>query len=66
MAWTQEQLDAIEDAIAKGVLTVKYQDKEIRYRSLEDMFKIRNEMRKALGITRKGDRLYVETSKGTC
>lgn len=66
MAWTLEQLEALEEAIAKGVLTVKYSDKEIKYRSLDEMFQIRNQIRKALGLTKKGDRLYVQTSKGTC
>jgi hypothetical protein len=65
-AWTLTQLSALEEAIAKGVLTVRYQDRWITYRSLDEMFKIRNEMRKALGLTNKGDRLYVKTNKGIC
>jgi len=65
-AWTQEMLTALEEAIAKGVLIVKYQDKEIRYRTVDEMFKIRNEMKKALGLVNKGDRLRVKTYKGLC
>ena len=64
--WTLEQLKALEDAIAKGILTVKYQDKLITYRSLNEMLKIRNEMRKCLGLIPKGGRLYSSHSKGIC
>ena len=65
-AWTQEMLTALEEAIAKGVLIVRYQDKEIRYRSLDEMMKIRNEMRKSLGLVDKGGRLRAKTNKGLC
>ena len=65
-AWTQEMLTALEEAIAKGVLIVRYQDKEIRYRSLDEMMKIRNEIRKSLGLVDKGGRLRVKTNKGLC
>lgn len=47
--FTQERLDALESAIAEGALRVKYSDKEIEYRSLKDMMKIRDLMKKALG-----------------
>ncbi len=67
MAWTQTQLDALEDAIAKGVTLVKYKDKEVRYRTLKDMLELRNKMRECLGLSEKGGgRLKVSTSKGLC
>jgi len=64
MGWTQTQLDALEDAISKGVRTVKYEDKEVEYRSLEDMLKLRDLMRRALGLTGKPSRIYPTTDKG--
>ena len=39
--FTQEKLDALENAIAEGVLKVKYQDKEVQYRSLDEMLRLR-------------------------
>jgi len=63
-SWTMEQLTALEEAIAKGVLEVKYQDKEIRYRTLNEMLILRNEMRKALGCVKKISRVFVKTNKG--
>lgn len=40
MAWTIEQYNALTEAIATGSLTVKYADKEVTYRSLNDMLRI--------------------------
>jgi len=50
MAYTQTQLDALEEAIAEGALTVQYQDKRVTYRSLAEMETIRAAMRRALGL----------------
>ena len=66
MAWTQTQLDNLEDAIAKGVLEIKYNDKVIKYRSLKEMITIRNETRKSLGQVKNPSRLLIETDKGIC
>lgn len=46
--FTWEQLEALEKAIAEGVRRVKYQDKEVEYRSLEEMFTLANTIRAAL------------------
>lgn len=65
MAWTQAQLTALEKSIAKGVREVEYRDKVITYRSLDEMFKLRNEMRKDLGIVCKnGGKKLISTNKG--
>jgi hypothetical protein len=50
MAFTQEQLDALEAAIAQGAKRVKYADKEVEYPSLKDMLDLRNVMRDELGL----------------
>ncbi|MCK5027690.1 MAG: hypothetical protein KAS07_04690 [Candidatus Pacebacteria bacterium] len=50
MGYTQDQLDALEQAIAEGAKKVKYQDKEVEYRSLAEMQAIRDMMRKDLGL----------------
>lgn len=72
MAFTQDKLDALEEAIADGALKVKYSDKEIEYRSLKEMLKIRDIMRKALGVDIScgssglfgGKRIVITHSKG--
>lgn len=49
MSFTQPQLDALTAAIAEGTLRVKYQDKEILYRSMDEMLKLRELMKQELG-----------------
>lgn len=51
MAYTQEQLDTLEAAIAGGELTVKYADRAVTYRSLDEMLRIRDALRRDLGLT---------------
>lgn len=48
MAFTQQQLSALEDAIAMGTLSVEYADKKVTYRSLGEMMRIRDTMRRDL------------------
>lgn len=50
-SWSQSDLDALEEAIASGAQTVAYEGKTVTYRSLDDMFRIRDDVRKALGIS---------------
>ena len=66
--YTAEDLAAIEDAIAKGIKSVKYTDKEIVYRSLDEMLKVRDLIRQCLGLSTnpRGTRRVAKTSKGLC
>jgi len=65
MAWTQEQLDAIEAAIAQGVLEIEYADKKVKYNSLNDMLRVRDLIRNELGITTNtSNRKYAQFNKG--
>ncbi len=40
MAYTQTQLDALDVAIAEGVLTVSFDSRTVTYRSLNEMLSI--------------------------
>lgn len=42
MGFTLTQLEALDKAIAEGTLTVRYDSKQITYRSLDEMIRIRN------------------------
>lgn len=66
MAFTLEQLTALDAAIAQGTLIVKYSDKEVTYRSLEEMMQIRALMQQDLGIIKKDNpgRRYADYSSG--
>lgn len=65
MAFTQTQLDALEEAIASGAKRVKYGDKEVEYPSLNEMMRLRDMMRRALGLTSSSaGRIYPTVKKG--
>jgi hypothetical protein len=65
--YTQEQYDALIDAIAQGVLRVEYADKRIEYRSLDDMERLLKKMGDSLGLngnTAKSGRTVGNFTKG--
>lgn len=65
MAWTLQQYEALQAAIADGALTVKYADKTVTYRSLDEMIRILNMIAGALGLgTATPRRTYASFSKG--
>lgn len=65
MAYTQDQYDTLVNAIAQGVLVVKYSDKEITYRNLSDMYRIKGAMEAELGIGgNKSRKVLAGFSKG--
>lgn len=64
MAWTQTDLDAIEKALASGTLVVKYNDKQVTYRSIAEMMQVRDMIRRALGKTNQTQRFTANFSKG--
>lgn len=47
--FTEAGLAAIEEAIAGGYLKVRYDDKEVWYRSLDELLKVRDLIRSRLG-----------------
>lgn len=65
MAWTQAQLDALETAIASGSLRVKFADKDVTYRSLDEMMRIRDTIRASLGtVSNQPQRIKSEYDRG--
>jgi hypothetical protein len=48
MAWTQQQLDAIEAAIASGELTVRFGDRTVTYRSMDELLQARALIKQAV------------------
>lgn len=70
MAYTVEQLTALENSIANGSTTVKYGDKEVQYRSLSEMLRIVSIIKNQLypNSVRTNRRKFVEMGRGyeTC
>lgn len=64
MAFTQTQLDVLDAAIAEGVLTVKYQDRQVTFRSLDEMVRTRKMMADSLKTTATSTRENPMFSKG--
>lgn len=58
MAFTQADLTAIDAAIASGTLRVRYRDRDVTYRSMDELMKIRNLMREELGVVANGGITY--------
>lgn len=60
-AWTTDDITSLEKAIAQGALRVKYSDKEVEYRSLNEMIRLLDLMRKETGVStgNKGRKLAV-------
>lgn len=54
MAFTQQQLADLEAAIAEGVTTVSSNGRQVSYRNLSDMLKLRDQMREELGASGAG------------
>ena len=67
MAWTQLQLDAIEAAIASGELTVRFGDRTVTYRSMDELLRARavvNDAVSAASGTTVDRFSFAQTSKG--
>ena len=62
--YTQEQYGVLCAAIAQGVTIVKYGDKEVTYRSLSEMLRIKSLMETDLNISKGSRKKYSQTSKG--
>lgn len=64
MAWTSADLTAIESAISKGAMKVKYGDKELTYRTLDEMLRVRDKIRKDLELTNSTQKIFPKFGKG--
>jgi hypothetical protein len=54
MAFTQQQYDDLSAAIAEGVTTVASNGRQVQYRNLSDMMKLRDLMAQELGLSGAG------------
>lgn len=61
---TQAAYDALCIAIGQGASEVKYDGKEIKFRTLNDMLRIKALMEVALGTKKKTDRKFISFKRG--
>lgn len=66
MAYTLEQYQALQAAIAGGELSVRYADRSVTYRSVSEMLQILRLMENELGLNTdtSGGRRLTSFSKG--
>ena len=64
MAYTPEQYEALKSAIAGGELAVRYADRSVTYRSIDEMIRILRLMESDLGISSSNGRRFTSFSKG--
>lgn len=50
MAFTQQQLTALENSIASGATRMSYQGRTVEFGSLDQMLRVRDIIRRALGL----------------
>ena len=48
MAFTQQDLDKVEKAIARGEKIVRYADRNVEYRDIDELLRARDEIRNSL------------------
>lgn len=57
MAFTQDDLDRLDRAVASGELQVRIQDRMVTYRSLDELLRARRAVRQALSGRRSSHAL---------
>lgn len=68
MAFTQADLDAIDEALKTGAKKVKFRDKEMEFNTPEELLQVRAVIQSELGqsvSTRRPSRLFGNFGKGT-
>ena len=61
---TQADYDALKQAISSGHLRVRHGDRDVTYRSLNEMQRALSMMARELGISRQPNRVYTSFSRG--
>ena len=64
MAYTQDQLTALEIALARGEHRVTFADKTVEYRSVDDLKAAIREVKRGLGTTNSARQIRITTDKG--
>jgi len=67
LAWTSSDVDALQAAIATGVLTVEYSDRKVTYQTTKDMLQALSVMQQEVALTASGSTSrtrYAATTKG--
>ncbi len=50
-SWTQDDIDALEANIKRGILSVPFGDRQVQFQSISEMLKLRQEMKDAVAAS---------------
>ena len=64
MAFTQKQLDSIENAIATGATRMTHEGRTVEFASLDAMLRVRDIIRRALGLVSGSSTVVVAHDRG--
>jgi hypothetical protein len=64
MAWTESDLESVNRAIRLGAVSVRYADRTVTYRSLDELRSIKREIEQALGVETPSRRRYGQYGSG--
>ena len=64
MAFTQAQLNAIEEAIASGTTSVSYEGKTVTYQDLDHLLRVRNIIMRSLGLINGSSTVFAAHDRG--
>ena len=64
MSYTQSDYDKLCRAISSGTRQVRFADRTVEYRSLDEMVRVKNMMARELGIARRPNRTVGTFQKG--
>lgn len=61
MSWSQQDIDALDDALKSGHRRVRYADREVEYRTVDEMLKIRSQITASVNNTNATPRCSLAT-----
>ena len=65
MAYTTEDVEKLEAALASGAKEVEYNDRTVKYRSVKELKEAIQVVKKELGLVKRGGRVLCNPKKGT-
>lgn len=62
--FTTDDLAAVNKAIANGTSEVRYKDRTVKYRSLDELIKVKSMMMRELNLATRPNRVLASFDKG--
>lgn len=66
MAYSLDDLNKLQAALASGASEVEYNDRVVKFRSVKQLKEAIQVVKQDLGLVKRSGRLLCKASKGTC